>query len=221
MVTNYIFKNEIKMHMQLFAELTKTMAGFENISKKLTNSVDKFYEKVVKSFERDSCSLNSFCHGDLWLNNVMFKCNENNDLPIEAILVDFQFCYWGPVIVDITSILYTSSDETFRHSHWDELIQYYHSELIKSLKKFNYCGTLPTLTDLHAQIIQRGISTIANGLYEFSSRGKTADVNVTDLMGDSLDDDAIRKRLKMIEDAKNCEGFKFMLNYFDRRGYFD
>lgn len=41
---------------------------------------------------------------------------ENNDKnqSIDAILVDFQLCFWGPAIVDLAHTIYTSSREELR-----------------------------------------------------------------------------------------------------------
>lgn len=222
MQSHYIMKNEIIMQMEIFARLTDTMPGFERISEKLTNSTEKFHKKVVRSFQRDANGFTAFCHGDLWSNNVMFKHNENGE-PIDAIFVDFQFSYYGPAVIDVGNTLHTSSKDWFRENHWDELVQHYHSELLEVLQKLNYSKHLPTLTDIQAELLRRGISTTAFGLYEFAARGYVdirGEMNVTDLMADDLSA-AVDCRMRMVEKAKNNDGFKFMLNYFDRRGYFD
>lgn len=220
MECNYIMRNENQMQMEIFARLTETMPDFEGISAKLKNSSAKFHKKVARAFQRDAMTFAAFCHGDLWSNNVMFKHNENGE-PIDAIFVDFQFSYYGPAVIDLANILYTSSKEWFREMHWDALVQHYHSELLEMLQQLDYPKHLPTLTDIQADLLRRGISTTAIGLYEFAARGYVDDgeLSVTDLMGDLSV--AVNGRMKMVEKAKNSDGFKFMLNYFDRRGYFD
>lgn len=209
------------MHVKILSELTKHMPGFEKISKKLENSSEQFYRKICNAFKSNELCLTALCHGDLWTNNIMFKYDSNGQ-PIDAILIDYQFSNCGPIVMDLANVLYTSSDENFRESHWNELIQHYHSEFTDILLKLEYSQNIPSLNDLENDLFSRGISAAAIGLYEFAARDYIGhgEMEISDLLGDDLNG-VINRRLIMFEKAKSNETFKFMLRFMDRNNYFD
>ncbi|XP_055644094.1 uncharacterized protein LOC129780139 [Toxorhynchites rutilus septentrionalis] len=68
------------------------------------------------------------CHGDTWVNNLMF--NENND---EVKLIDLQTMRYTSPVIDIIHLLYTSTGLELRSNHTDELIRNYQQYLIAAL----------------------------------------------------------------------------------------
>lgn len=201
------------------------MAGFENISKKLENSAEKFYQKAsVVAYKQDDQTFFALCHHDVChnrqcTNNIMFR-NDANGQPKDAILTEYPSICWGPAVTDLASAFYTSSHPKLRGDDWDELVQYYHEQLIETLKKLNYPNHMPTLTELQVQLLERGISFVSVGLFEAAERhynGKNAE----GLLFIKDANESIRKRLQIIESAKDADELKYMLHYFDRKGYFD
>lgn len=201
------------------------MPGFEEISKKLENSAEKFYQKAsVTAYKEDNQTFFALCHHDVChnrqcTNNIMFR-NDKNGHAKDAVFTEYPAICWGPAVTDLASAFYTSSNDKLRANDWDELVQYYHSQLIKTLKKLNYSGPMPTLTDLQAQLIERGISFISVGLFETAERHYNGK-NGEGLIFVKDKNESIRKRLEIIETAKDADDLKYMLHYFDRRGYFD
>ncbi|XP_048001327.1 uncharacterized protein LOC125238080 [Leguminivora glycinivorella] len=64
-----------------------------------------------------SNSLNVIIHKDIWVNNVMFKYE--NDVPTNAILLDFQCARYGPPAFDIAVLLYTTTSRSFQSLNVD------------------------------------------------------------------------------------------------------
>jgi aminoglycoside phosphotransferase (APT) family kinase protein len=94
-------------------------------------------------------------HGDDWLNNMMFKLSEDGTNTEDVKLLDFQISYWGSPSGDLFYFLISSVQDEFKVQHFDEFIEYYHSELVASLVKLNYDQHIPTLSELHSDLLEK------------------------------------------------------------------
>jgi aminoglycoside phosphotransferase (APT) family kinase protein len=99
------------------------------------------------------CGFTVLNHGDDWLNNIMFKVDENGQ-STAAKLIDFQIAYWGNPCGDLYYFLITSVADEVKVEHFDEFIAHYHSELSDFLKQVGYAGHIPTLTELQLELIE-------------------------------------------------------------------
>lgn len=71
---------------------------------------------------------------DLWANNILFRYNGN--IPVDCVLVDFQFSRYVPPAFDINSILITSTSRRFRNKHSKELLNIYYTSLTDELDMY-------------------------------------------------------------------------------------
>uniref|UniRef100_A0A1B0CUL4 CHK kinase-like domain-containing protein n=1 Tax=Lutzomyia longipalpis TaxID=7200 RepID=A0A1B0CUL4_LUTLO len=139
-------------------ELIEQWEGFEEIAEKLENLQERIIEKIFENYMKKStfCVLN---HNDLWTNNVMFKYDSSGKL-INSAIIDYQFVYWGSPAIDLNFFLYTSIEEGVRKAHWNHLIHHYHKILSKTLKDLKATTIVPKVTEIHAEVIQRGVQGI-------------------------------------------------------------
>lgn len=94
-------------------------------------------------------------HGDLWLNNMMFKSdNENNSVAVR--LIDFQVPFWGSPSADLLYFLFSSVADDIKTDHFDDFIEYYHEQLVLALKKLKFNQHIPTLPELHIDLLDKG-----------------------------------------------------------------
>lgn len=93
------------------------------------------------------------CHGDFHSRNMMFKKNKEGKTE-DVILVDFQICYYGPAILDVLYGFYMLVNKDVRTNHHDELIYYYCSNFIDTLKKCNFQGKIPKISDFYIDILR-------------------------------------------------------------------
>ncbi|XP_053693854.1 uncharacterized protein LOC128741816 isoform X2 [Sabethes cyaneus] len=91
----------------------------------------KLYTIMSSTVRNSAEPWNVLCHGDIWVNNLMF--NENKE---QAKLIDLQAMRYTSLVIDIIHLLYTSAGAKVRLSHTDELLQIYHEALIKSLRMY-------------------------------------------------------------------------------------
>lgn len=74
------------------------------------------------------------CHGDLWINNLMF--HYHNGIVKHVKFVDLQTIRYTNLSCDILMFLYSSTDGELRHKHMDRLIQIYQESLISNLREY-------------------------------------------------------------------------------------
>ncbi|KAH8363264.1 hypothetical protein KR084_007665 [Drosophila pseudotakahashii] len=92
------------------------------------------------------------CHGDFHLRNMMFRHNKKLGAYDDVMLVDFQFCNLVPITVDLTYSIYMLMEPEQRWDMGKDLIKYYFSVLLETLRKIGYKGDMPTETGLWDQI---------------------------------------------------------------------
>lgn len=101
------------------------------------------------------CGFVVLSHGDIWLNNMMFLSNAQKE-PLDVIMFDFQGSAWATPSMDVLYFLISSVSDDVKVEHFDDLIEFYHLELCKSLKALAYDQHIPTLSELFIDIMEKG-----------------------------------------------------------------
>ncbi|XP_049278236.1 uncharacterized protein LOC125761286 [Anopheles funestus] len=112
--------------IKLYMELVKICDHWQGVRKQtileqLAPLIRRIYSYVEPSHEFRNC-LN---HGDLWCNNIMFKCNEQGQ-PIGSALVDYQLSRYVPPAYDINLLLYLTTSRELRDEHLPALLDHYY-----------------------------------------------------------------------------------------------
>ncbi|XP_075145783.1 uncharacterized protein LOC142220491 [Haematobia irritans] len=121
--------------------------------KKLSENFVKVIFAEIKINEKDFNVLN---HGDCWSNNIMFQYDKDGKV-LETYFIDFQMPSYGSPAQDLLYFLLSSSQLDLKVKRFDEMIRYYHENLIHHLKILGYLKPMPSLKDLHQMIIRGGI----------------------------------------------------------------
>ncbi|XP_037052130.1 uncharacterized protein LOC119085750 [Bradysia coprophila] len=74
-------------------------------------------------------------HGDCWNNNLMFKYDEETNVPQKICLLDWQLGRYSSPVLDISYFMFSSTDRKLREQHFDKLIKIYHSSLSNTIRK--------------------------------------------------------------------------------------
>lgn len=94
-------------------------------------------------------------HGDMWLNNMMFKSDKENN-PIDVKMIDFQVPFWSGPAPDILYFLVSSIADDIKVEHFDEFIEFYHEQLTSSLKQLKFDQHIPTLPEMYTDLLDKG-----------------------------------------------------------------
>ncbi|CAH1406802.1 unnamed protein product [Nezara viridula] len=122
---------------------------WEETAKKLkTIPFDPFVNKMLSmgsvNTETNFTVLN---HGDVWSNNMMFKYDFQNR-PIAMKFLDYQIPHYSTPCIDVTYFMYLGTQPAVRRSNYELLVKTYHDSLVRTLDKFGFTGTKPTLEDI-------------------------------------------------------------------------
>lgn len=97
------------------------------------------------------------CHGDLWVNNLMFRYNASKQC-VGVRLVDLQTMRYSSPAIDILHFFYTSTEFAVRHQHMDQLLRDYtmamcttcNSHVHDDLRVPN--GRMPTIVEFDQEL---------------------------------------------------------------------
>jgi aminoglycoside phosphotransferase (APT) family kinase protein len=104
------------------------------------------------------CGFQVLNHGDDYINNMLFMRDERGDF-VDVRFIDYQMSFWGSPITDLMYFLLTSVRDEIKTAHFDELVAFYHKELIKCLIELKYDQNVPTLDALKQDLMEkRGFS---------------------------------------------------------------
>ncbi|XP_063227076.1 uncharacterized protein LOC134533481 [Bacillus rossius redtenbacheri] len=126
------------------------------------------------------------CHGDFWLNNILFSYKEGEVDDVR--LLDLQVARYCSPAVDILHFLYTSTFREVRRSHGEALLRAYHAALNDAFRGLVRGSALEgheaiSWRQLAAELRERELYGLFNGMWIMTA--VTAD-------GDSIPDlDAI------------------------------
>lgn len=178
-----------------------------------------YFEEICKHVT-DQNSFNVLCHADVWINNMLFSHDTNNK-PTDIILIDYQICCWSSPIYDLYYFFISSTETEVKAKYFDHLIQCYHTELVANLKKLQYTGTIPTLRDLHIDLLRKGfLAAILIFQLSPASAKPTDESNMDNLM-DSNSEAAINMKKALYNSPKVLENIGVLFKLFGDRGLLD
>lgn len=113
-------------------------------------------DEMIRITSADENGFNVINHGDAWINNYLFSYDEN-DKPNDILFIDFQISYYASPIIDLYYFFVTSTQHNLKATAFDTFIQHYHIELSLNLKKLGYQKKIPSLKDLHIELLKKGL----------------------------------------------------------------
>lgn len=73
-------------------------------------------------------------HGDCWQNNFLYR-NDDNGLPNQACLLDWQIARYTSPMIDLVHFLFCCTTKEFRDAHYDECLNIYHETLSSQIHR--------------------------------------------------------------------------------------
>lgn len=125
-----------------------------------------------------------------------------------------------PATCDLFTLIYGSSSQEITLLQCDELIYVYYMELEKNLVKLQYENKIPSLADIHVSMAKVGIHIVLITLYIVALRNIKGTHD--DIFQKFLENDDANKQYRIdFFTQGNCQAFKFLIKFFNFRGYLD
>lgn len=150
----------------------------------------------------------------------MFKYDEN-DNPIDILFLDFQVTFWNTPIIDLLYFFISSVNNELRANEFDNLIKFYHENLSDNLKRLDYKKPIPSLRQLHVDILQKGFygSFCITGILGIVLADPSGDASIASFMNND------EVGIKFKQDIYNCPRYiralEVLLPLLDLRGLLD
>ena len=205
-----------------FLEAIRSFGSYDEYAEKIARwDCNKLWSCFVRISEPMKSGFKVLNHADMWMNNFMFKTDAEGK-PIDAILIDFQGCYWGSPSGDLIYFLITSINDELKINNFDKLVDFYHKMLVIALKKLNFDEPIPTLTELHADIQEMGFfSCMCIMFILFICKYDNPEVMImnTIMNEDDLVAQNMMKKIYRNENYKNA--LILWLPFLNERGFLD
>lgn len=141
---------------QAFAKAVRGIDGCEAYADKIDQwNKKKQLTQFIDVAEPMRCGFQILNHGDIWLNNMMFQSDADNN-PLDVSMIDFQGPFWASPVVDIMYFLLSSVADDIKVEHFDHFVEFYHEQLTEALKKLKFDQHIPTLAELHIDLLEKG-----------------------------------------------------------------
>uniref|UniRef100_A0A182QN23 CHK kinase-like domain-containing protein n=1 Tax=Anopheles farauti TaxID=69004 RepID=A0A182QN23_9DIPT len=163
-VNNGLFKQKtsegVKFMLENFTMFTEEIAHWEGCAvyaERLKKMLPTFVERGVSIYAGRGFSLNVLNHGDFHYNNMLFSIDSDEHRSVrDVVFFDFQLSCWTTPAVDLLYFLYLVCDRAARETRRHELVQLYHQEFTRTLDIAGYMGKVPTLRDIHCDLLRAG-----------------------------------------------------------------
>lgn len=180
-------------------------------------NVKKIYNFWADTGKAMRCGFLVLGHGDLWLNNMMFSDNDVR-------MFDFQATAWASPAYDIFYFLLTSVRDEIKVENFESLIEFYHHELSNGLNKLSYEDHIPTLDEIHLDMMEKGTFSavcIMFLLFLFKYDCKE-ELNLSMVMGCESDGDELEKiHARIYGNDTFQKALKTWLPFLDKKGFLD
>lgn len=185
---------------------------------KLRKLAETIGERCTDVYEYDSdefCVLN---HGDSWVNNLMFREDENGQ-PCDILLVDYQMSVYTSPAIDLLYFLNITPAQSFKYDKDDWLLCIYLNSLRTTMKKIGCRSAAPTMEELQAAIQKRRAYAVFSGIVLFLRMiAEKDDVEDFDVVLEQLGGET---RMNVFKPLAAVNATLKMLPVMDSRGYLD
>lgn len=174
----HIRRRGLENAIEALMELVKIIPAYKNSSKLgviLSNFPDTI-RKIYKFVQPSNKYRNVFSHGDLWVNNLMFKYRDES--PVECKFVDYQLARYSPPALDLAELVYINSTQKVRIESLDDILNTYcdtfeteltnanfneaisvRKEILESFKEFHLAGLIEAALFGHLTLLPPTMSS--------------------------------------------------------------
>ncbi|CAH1634836.1 unnamed protein product [Spodoptera littoralis] len=178
-----------------------TVSIVENETHKdiVKNRITNMFKLVLKLVKEENTKYSVIQHGDAWTNNILFKLVDGEVGP--STMIDYQGARRNNPVMDILYMIFNGTDYETRKNNFYNWLDYYHSELDKSLSYFSLKADVIYPRDqLDADV--KKYSELIFGVVLFTSNILNRDVNETKEVIDNMEHSGLTELISSMANTK-------------------
>ncbi|KAM7342403.1 uncharacterized protein ACRADG_009844 isoform 1-T2 [Cochliomyia hominivorax] len=122
---------ELQFEQDLLDDVSIATGNNATVMQRVRELIEE-YNILTNSPEREDDLYTTIVHFDIWINNLMIKY-DNNNLPCQVKLVDFQMAQYESLVYDLIFFMFSSLEISVLEHHIEDLLQLYYKSFLKSL----------------------------------------------------------------------------------------
>lgn len=127
-------EDRVKLIIQYLNTIEPRTQELQDIIDHITTYVDKTYDSLYKMFTSPKQKYDTICHGDPWINNLLFLHDKEGKI-IDLKMVDYQIFRYTSVATDILYFIYSSVRSSLIERSFESLVKIYHDEFLNELRR--------------------------------------------------------------------------------------
>ncbi|XP_059611344.1 uncharacterized protein LOC132258198 [Phlebotomus argentipes] len=205
----------------MLCDIVKTWPGYEDIAKKMEKLKPNIWEHFYDCAKTKLDGYRVLNHGDFWINNFLFKYDEQTRKPIDIVFVDLQFSYYSSPAHDLQYFLNNSPTLEVRENQRESLLRVYYDAFRQTLEDQKQTN-IPSFGDLLEDMGKRE-------MYGFFTATHIFPVIVMERQSEQgsgidglIDEEAAKDMLKIMLTGKRfAEVARSFLKHFDKMKVLD
>ncbi|XP_055842780.1 uncharacterized protein LOC129909734 [Episyrphus balteatus] len=196
--------------------------GYESITEKVKKYAANLKENLIKTQKPIPGELKVLNHGDLWVNNFLFKYkNDNRKQPEDVVFVDFQLSLYGSPGIDLNYFFYTSLQLDVLKEKRNDLLKTYYRSLCETLKAQNY-KEIPSFDNILTEVRRRESYGFFASFGIFPAVAMDKEQSGDNSIDNFMDEDFAKKKIEIMFASKRIEEtMKYTMKRFDEMGVLD
>lgn len=164
--------------------------------------------------------LNVLCHCDMWVNNLLFNGASEED-STDVKFIDYQISEWASPAVDVLHSIFNSCKPQTIVEEFDDLVEFYYSQLSKALQVLKCKVEMPSLEDFVKAMNGKGsvVPVYAAETISLAKADSALKLDLEDLTDPS--EEAIQSRREIFSGPEFIETMNLLLPFLDKRGFLE
>ncbi|XP_037921006.1 uncharacterized protein LOC119657908 isoform X2 [Hermetia illucens] len=196
--------------------------GYEKIMDKLQYCYknETLVDKILDTIRPSQNDILTICHGDCWVNNFLFKYNE--DSPIDAVFVDFQGSMRGSIGLDINYFFASSLQIDILRNNRDQLIEEAYYPAFRAALERGFYKNIPTVQNVKDEIKRKAMFGFFSSILVLPTIAVNKEVSAQNTAETSKDEEKAKKIGDLsCSSERFLESQKILLKEYDSYGLFD
>ncbi|CAD7005755.1 unnamed protein product [Ceratitis capitata] len=222
---NIFLEEKLVYNIEYASDIVGSWPGYECIAMKMRrNTRETFRNKFLPLFDVGAAKFSVITHGDMWVENVLLKYDEDDGLPEDAKFVDYRNCSYSSPAFDLHNFLITSLQLPVLMNHTASLIEDYYSSFYSVLLSIHYPhDRIPTLDCVLSELRRTEYYSYYLLMYPFAEAMLSEDLAYEKSSSlNNVDSDLLERcRKNIYSNPRVLETYKYILKTFEQNHLLD